>query len=90
VWSCEGRQIAIRVHCSSGTYVRTLAESIAERLGTVGHVAKLVRLHIGSWSLDRAIPLAWIEQTDAASLTERLQPVLIEPLAQPHAYPPRA
>lgn len=37
----------LRVHCSKGTYVRTLVEDIAERLGTYGHVAALRRLAVG-------------------------------------------
>ena len=44
-----------RLECSSGTYVRTLAEDMAKSLNTVGTVVNLVRESIGSFSLDRAI-----------------------------------
>ena len=56
--------LRIRVECSAGTYVRSLAEAIAEQLGTVGHLAALVRVASGPWRLTDAKPLAWI--VDAA------------------------
>ena len=37
------QDIEMRVVCSKGTYVRVLAEDLAVRLGTVGHVAQLRR-----------------------------------------------
>jgi tRNA pseudouridine55 synthase len=40
----------LRVRCSKGTYVRTLAEEIAEQLGTCGHVAALRRLAVGPFA----------------------------------------
>ena len=64
-----------RVRCSAGTYVRTLAESIAERLGTVGHLTSLIRLRVGSWSLEDAKPLAWIEQASPGTLARELQSI---------------
>jgi len=36
-------RLALEVHCSKGTYVRTLVEDIARALGTVGHVSGLRR-----------------------------------------------
>lgn len=43
----EGDVMELRVRCSKGTYVRTLAEDVAERLGTCGHVIALRRLAVG-------------------------------------------
>jgi tRNA pseudouridine55 synthase len=48
-------QIEFRVHCSSGTYVRTLVEDIAEKLGTVATLAALEREAIGPYSLSAAV-----------------------------------
>lgn len=39
----EGRTVEIRVRCSKGTYVRTLAEDLARALGTLGHLTMLRR-----------------------------------------------
>ena len=66
--------ITFRVRCSAGTYVRTLAESIAERLGTVGQLAHLVRLRIGEWSLDDAKPLSWFQDVNPQSIISQLKP----------------
>jgi tRNA pseudouridine55 synthase len=38
--------LSLRVVCSSGTYVRTLGEVIAESLGTVGYLTRLHRLWV--------------------------------------------
>ena len=67
--------IAIRVHCSAGTYLRSIAESIAERLGTVGHLNALVRLRVGRWTVDDAHSLDWIAQASPAELAGRLMPI---------------
>ena len=83
----DATTITFRTRCSAGTYVRTLAESIAEQLGTVGHLASLVRRKIGEWSLEDAYPLSWIQQVDASTLGAVLRPVAaqdhpdIEPVA---------
>lgn len=46
-----------RVHCSKGTYVRVLAEEVAEAMGTVGHLETLRRTRFGSFDVSEAIPL---------------------------------
>ena len=72
---CRGQTISFRVRCSAGTYVRTLAESIAERLGTVGHLTKLTRRSIGAWRLEDAKPLSWIAHTDPQQVIDSLTPL---------------
>jgi tRNA pseudouridine55 synthase len=47
--------MAIRVLCSAGTYIRTLAEAIGERLGTPAHLASLRRTRAGDFSIESAI-----------------------------------
>src|SRR6185436_17214869 len=42
----EGAEVTLDLRCSKGTYVRTLIEDIAERLGTHGHVTALRRLAV--------------------------------------------
>jgi tRNA pseudouridine55 synthase len=37
------------VHCSKGTYIRVLAEDIAARLSTIGHLIGLRRLSVAPW-----------------------------------------
>jgi len=46
-----------KVHCSSGTYVRTLAEDIAKGLGTSAVVSKLIRTAIGEYKIEDSISI---------------------------------
>ncbi len=52
--SYENNEITFISKVSKGTYIRTLGEDIAEKLGTVGHLTKLTRLSIGPYSLEQA------------------------------------
>lgn len=49
--------ISVRVSCSSGTYVRTLAEDFGKRLYVGAHLAELRRTRVGDLHLDQAITL---------------------------------
>jgi tRNA pseudouridine55 synthase len=49
--------LSIRVVCSAGTYIRTLAETIGERLGTRAHLAALKRTRAGDFKIESAISL---------------------------------
>lgn len=46
--------VRIRVHVSSGTYIRTLAEDIGAGLETGAYCRELRRTKVGKWSLDEA------------------------------------
>jgi tRNA pseudouridine55 synthase len=46
-----------RVSCSSGTYVRTLAEDFGKRLYVGAHLAELRRTRVGDLTIDQAITL---------------------------------
>lgn len=48
----------IRCHVSSGTYIRTLAEDIGEKLGTGAYLTSLRRLKIADYSIEAARPLS--------------------------------
>lgn len=47
----------LSVHCSKGTYVRSLARDLAQALGSVGHVSMLRRTIAGPFTQDQAVPL---------------------------------
>jgi tRNA pseudouridine55 synthase len=49
--------LKIIVECSSGTYIRVLAEDIAEYLGTVGHLISLTRLSVGEYKLNESLTI---------------------------------
>lgn len=66
--------IRCRMVCSAGTYIRSLAEAIATRLGTVGHVSELIRLAVGSWELSQALDIEWMKDARVEDLEASLQP----------------
>jgi len=53
----EAPLLELRVRCSKGTYVRTLAEDIGEALGTYAHLAALRRTASGRWRVEDAAKL---------------------------------
>lgn len=50
----RGNTLTFKVNCTKGTYIRTLAEDLAKRLGCVGHLKNLERTMIGDFSLTEA------------------------------------
>ena len=54
----QGDELKLDIHCSKGTYIRTLAEDIGEELGCGAHLNALQRTRSGPFSLDQAISLA--------------------------------
>lgn len=54
--------LRIVVECSSGTYIRVLAEDIAQYLGTVGHLTSLTRLSVGEYSLFESLTVENFEE----------------------------
>lgn len=51
----------LRVSCSAGTYIRTLAEDIGKRLGTGAHLAELRRTRAGKFDLSKAVTMERLE-----------------------------
>ena len=50
-------EISFKVSCSKGTYIRTLCEDIASKLGTVGFMKELNRTKVGSFKIEDAIKI---------------------------------
>jgi len=61
----DGDEFAFELHCSKGTYVRTLVEDIGEELGCGAHLSALRRTEVGPFSLDHAVTLESLEQIAA-------------------------
>lgn len=49
--------LRLRVHCSKGTYIRTLCKDIGQALGCGGCMARLRRTAAGSYDISQAVPL---------------------------------
>ena len=61
--SMEAEGIRLRVRCSKGTYIRTLCKDIGEALGCGGCMAALRRVSAGEYTIDEAVPLAELLET---------------------------
>ena len=70
-------KIKVDVHCTKGTYVRTLAEDIGLELGCGAHVVELRRLAAGPYTVDESVSMEELEALaeDKAQLDVKLQPV---------------
>jgi tRNA pseudouridine55 synthase len=71
----EPAQCVLRVRCSKGTYIRTLAEDIGEALGCGAHLLALSRIAIGRFELDQASSLEDLGVMDEQERRRRLLPV---------------
>jgi tRNA pseudouridine55 synthase len=70
--SLHDTQLSIIVHCSAGTYIRTLAEDIGHALGCGAHLILLERTASGSFSISQSIPLETLEGMGGGARIERL------------------
>ena len=60
----------IFVHCSKGTYVRSLARDIGDAVGTGAYMSNLIRLSTGPFTLEDSWQLAELEELIAAGYWE--------------------
>jgi tRNA pseudouridine55 synthase len=65
--------IRLRVHCSKGTYIRTLCKDIGEALGCGGCMAELRRVQAGEYTAEEAVALETLLETDTPE--QYLRPV---------------
>jgi len=64
----------LRVSCSAGTYIRTLAEDIGRKLKIGAHLAELRRTKAGKFAIEKAVSL---EQLEKIVAEKNLETVLI-------------
>ena len=51
----ENREIQFEVSCSKGTYIRSLCEDIAKKMGTIGYMKALQRTRVGNFTIEQSI-----------------------------------
>ncbi len=59
-----GTTARLRVSCSKGTYIRTLCKDIGAALGCGGCMAALRRVQAGEYTIEEAVPLQQLLETD--------------------------
>jgi tRNA pseudouridine55 synthase len=57
----ESPRLTIDIHCSKGTYIRTLADDIGKEIGCGAHLSGLERLAVGPFEAARALTLADVD-----------------------------
>ncbi len=72
-------EVTLDVICSAGTYVRSLAYDLGERLGVGAHLSGLTRTASGGFTLDQAVPLDTL--LEEAARDTWLQYVVTPPVA---------
>ena len=71
--SFDRNEAKLLVHCSKGTYIRTLCKDIGEALGCGGCMASLRRVTAGEYTIEDAVPLETLLETTQAE--QYLRPV---------------
>ncbi|MFQ5608093.1 MAG: tRNA pseudouridine(55) synthase TruB [Candidatus Zixiibacteriota bacterium] len=68
--------LRLTIECGKGTYIRSLAHDLGERLGCGGYLSSLRRTRVGSFSLSDALTLEEMEKLSSEDiLTEALVPM---------------
>jgi len=67
-------RVELRLSCSKGTYVRSLATALGDRLGGGAHLSALRRERVGSLDVGDALTLEALEALDPAQRRTRLLP----------------
>lgn len=66
--SFDGGSLTFEVHCSKGTYIRSLGDEIAKRLGTLGHLSELRRLSCGPFFIEQSLSVEQLKENRADSM----------------------
>ena len=70
----EEKLICFTVHCSKGTYIRSLCEDIAQSLGTIGYMKELNRTKVGIFDVKDSTSIEELEdnKNDEIYIKERI------------------
>lgn len=68
-------KVAFKLECSKGTYVRTIAHDIGQKLGCGAHLIQLRRTATDKFKIEDALPLAEFEAMDISNIRNCLIPV---------------
>lgn len=60
----ENKQLELYIACSKGTYIRSIANDLGEKLGTYGHLIKLVRVKAGNFVINDSVRLEELDSID--------------------------
>ena len=69
------QQITFQVSCSKGTYIRTLGEDIAKKIGTKGYLTNLERIRVGTIKKIDSFSVEQIEELSIDNRKTLLKPI---------------
>ena len=77
-------QLELEIHCSKGTYIRTIVDDLGEMLGCGAHVICLRRLQVSDYPTDQMVTLEQLQALlEQAQATEQPPKLLLDPLLMP-------
>ncbi|MGF1764810.1 tRNA pseudouridine(55) synthase TruB [Aliivibrio kagoshimensis] len=80
----EGHEVEMEIHCSKGTYIRTITDDLGEMLGCGAHVTYLRRIGVSNYPMERMVTLEQLEALLDQAKEEELAPrELLDPLLLP-------
>jgi len=68
-------KLTFTLHCTKGTYVRTIAHDLGQKLGCGAHLSALRRTGSGKFNLSQGVTLEQIEELSLPEIEKRLIPV---------------
>ncbi|WP_137226255.1 tRNA pseudouridine(55) synthase TruB [Shewanella sp. MEBiC00475] len=80
----EGDELTLDIHCSKGTYIRTIIDDLGEMLGCGAHVIMLRRTQVAEYPYEKMVSLAQLEALVEQSHRQDVAPqTLMDPLLLP-------
>jgi len=80
----EGDEVEMEVHCSKGTYIRTIVDDLGEMLGCGAHVTMLRRTAVANYPYENMVTLEQLnELLEHAHREEKAPRELLDPLLMP-------
>ena len=67
---CEHNECSFIVHCSKGTYIRSIARDLGDKLNSGGHLSALRRLSQGTFNIKNAMTIENIELNKLITIEE--------------------
>jgi tRNA pseudouridine55 synthase len=80
----EGVEVEMEVHCSKGTYIRTIVDDLGEMLGCGAHVIDLRRTAVAKYPYEQMVTLEQLEALLQQAKEQNIEPKdLLDPLLLP-------
>ncbi|MCL9781097.1 tRNA pseudouridine(55) synthase TruB [Vibrio sp. S4M6] len=80
----EGDEVEMEIHCSKGTYIRTITDDLGEMLGCGAHVTYLRRTGVANYPVDKMVTLEQLNTLLEQAREQEIEPrLLLDPILMP-------